>query len=134
MKPWLRIYCLLAGSADGATGLLLLAAPGFVFARLGLGPLPAPPVYASFVGAFVLAVGVSYLYPLALGVAGLAARWRQLFETTAISRLAVALFLAAAIGTGRLGPAWGLVLATDLGLAFFQLYRLRLAAAEAKQR
>lgn len=134
MKSWLPIYCLAAGSADAATGLLLLAAPGFVFARLGLEPLPAPPVYASFVGAFVLAVGLSYLYPLALGAAGLAARWRQLFETTAISRLAVAAFLAFAIPGGGLGAAWGLVLATDLGLAVFQLYRLKLAAAEAKAR
>lgn len=134
MKSWLPIYCLAAGSADAATGLMLLAAPAFVFDRLGLGPLPAPPVYASFVGAFVLAVGLSYLYPLVLGARGLAARWRQLFETTAISRLSVAAFLALALWGGQLGAAWGLVLATDLGLALFQLYRLRMAAPEAPSR
>ncbi len=58
-------------------------------ALLGLEPAP-PPAYASFIGAFVLAVGLAYLYPFLLAAAARAVRFRVVFEITAISRLAVA--------------------------------------------
>lgn len=130
MHPPIRVYCLLAGSADAATGILLLAAPLRVVALLGLEPIPTEPILLSFVGAFVLAVGLAYLYPFALPAGRRAARIRVLLETTAISRLAVAAFLVAAILGGRLGAAWSTVLLTDLGLAVFQLAYLRRAGAE----
>lgn len=120
MKPWLGYYCLLAGACDAATGALLLAAPERVTALLRLEPAP-PPAYASFIGAFVLAVGVAYLYPFLLAAEERAARWRTVFETTAISRLAVASYLATAIGRGTLGASWSAVLLTDLALGVFQL-------------
>lgn len=121
MPRWIHIYCLLAGLCDAATGAALLAAPGWVFAALALGQLPTPAAYASFVGAFVLAVGLAYLYPWLLDGARRASRIRTMLEVTAISRLAVAVFLATALARGMLGPRWGLVLATDLGLGLFQL-------------
>ena len=125
MKSWVRIYCLLAGLCDASTGVLLLAAPLFVVSLLGLEPVPAPPVYLAFVGAFVLAVGLAYLYPFVLSPARREERIRVLFEITAISRLAVASFLTWAIVGRQLGLAWGTVLLTDLLLASFQIYSLR---------
>lgn len=130
MKPWLSYYCILAGVCDASTGALLLGAPDRVTALLRLEPAP-PPAYAAFIGAFVLAVGLSYLYPFLLAAEERAARCRVVFETTAISRLAVASFLAAAIASGALGASWAAVLATDLALGGFQaawLWRTRKAA------
>jgi len=125
LKAWIRIYCLLAGLCDAATGILLLAAPRFVFSLLGLEPLPSPPIYASFVGVFVLAVGLAYLYPWVISAAGRRERIRVVFEVTALSRLAVALFLGFAILDRALGLLWGIVLLTDFSLAGFQLFLLR---------
>lgn len=130
MKAWIPLYCLLAGSCDAATGALLLAAPATVYSLLGLAPLPTPAVYASFVGAFVLAVGLTYLYPFLLAKTERVRRWEVVFETTAISRLAVASFLTVAILAGAMDPLWGLVLFTDLSLALFQLVYLRRLAAQ----
>jgi hypothetical protein len=121
MKTWIRTYCLLAGLCDAATGAALLAAPGWVFAALALGPLPAPAAFASFVGAFVLAVGLAYLYPWLLDAGRRASRIQTVLEVTALSRLSVAAFLAVALARGLLAPWWGVVLATDLGLGLFQL-------------
>lgn len=130
MKAWIPLYCLLAGSCDAATGALLLAAPATVYSLLGLSPLPTPAVYASFVGAFVLAVGLTYLYPFLLAKTERVRRWEVVFETTAISRLAVASFLTVAILAGAMDPLWSLVLFTDLSLALFQLVYLRRLAGQ----
>lgn len=120
MRSWLAIYCLLAGACDASTGILLLAAPRQVSALLHLEPVPLP-VYASFIGVFVLGVGLAYLYPFLLGASGREQRLGVVLETTAISRLGVAIFLGTAMAQGRLGLAWSIVMATDLSLGLFQL-------------
>ena len=56
------VYQLLIGLSDGVTGLLLILAPAFT---LRLMHLEAPAValpYLSFIGAFVLSVGLARLY------------------------------------------------------------------------
>ena len=130
MKSWIPFYCLLAGTCDAATGALLLAAPATVYSLLGLSPLPTPAVYASFVGAFVFAVGLTYLYPFLFAQKERQRRWEVVFESTAISRLAVASFLAVTILAGAMDPLWSLVLFTDLSLALFQIFYLRRLAAQ----
>ena len=112
-------YCLLAGLGDATTGLLLLLAPIRVAALLGIAP--APPFYLSFVGAFVLAVGLSYLYPFALAAPRRPGRLLAALEITAIARLSVASFLAASLAAGSGVRGFVPVLATDLSLAAFQL-------------
>lgn len=126
MSRAMRVYCLLAGLCDATTGLLLIAVPGELAARLGLEPKPAQPDYLAFSGVFVLTVGLSYLYPFALAAVRREARLAAALETTALARFAVAAFLTAAIAAGRFGTGWLPVLATDLSLAIFQtVWRLR---------
>ncbi len=125
MKSWLRIYCLLAGAGDAATGALLLAAPGRVTALLGLEPARRRRLTprSSALSCWRSASPTS-IPSLSMRAAG-ETRLRHVFETTAISRLAVASYLAAAILGGRLGISWAVVLATDLALGAFQVVWLR---------
>lgn len=132
-RGWaLRAWCA-AGAADAATGALLVAAPGRVLALLGTPGTGATALAAGgtavllpwrWVGVFVLAVGVLYLYPFAAGVAR-GARLGTLAEATAIVRALVAAFVVAALAAGELPAGWSLVAATDGGLAAAQLLALR---------
>ncbi|MGC9225228.1 MAG: hypothetical protein ACP5E2_15045 [Terracidiphilus sp.] len=60
-------YQLLTGLSDASTGALLMVAPALTLQLLHLRALPSQLVYLSFVGAFVLPVGMAHLYG-ALGV------------------------------------------------------------------
>lgn len=118
-------WCALAGSLDALTGLLLMVAPAAVLRMLGAGELPEQPVFLRFVGAFVGAVGLSYLYPFALAPTRRAARLRVVLEVTTLERLVVFAFTTSAIAAGTLGARWASVPATDLLLAGAQLWLLR---------
>lgn len=120
---WLHAYCLLAGACDATTGALLVAAPGLTLGWMGIAQRPSEPVYLRFVGVFVAAVGLSYLYPFLTLYRE--ARFRVVLETTALIRLAVAVFVGAAVIARALTPLWLSVCATDLALATFQLTVLR---------
>jgi hypothetical protein len=119
-------YCWLAGFSDALTGLLLVAAPVRTLGWLFIPPPAAEPVYLRYVGVFVAAVGLSYLYPLLLRPG--AARRRRLatvLEVTALQRSAVALFLFAAVAGGALPAPWLGVALFDGALATLQLTVLR---------
>jgi hypothetical protein len=122
---WIVPWCALAGSLDALTGLLLVIAPAAVLRMLGAGELPDQPVFLRFVGAFVGAVGLSYLYPFALAPTRRPARLRVVLEVTALERLVIFAFTTTAIAAGTLGARWASVPATDLGLAVAQLWLLR---------
>jgi hypothetical protein len=104
---YLLAYQLIAGVSDTFTGMLLIAAPIFTIRMMGLSvPYDATP-FLSFIGAFVLAVGLSYLYGALLvrrtnGVPRLEAVWLL----TAIIRSSVAIFVLAAVLNGTLAPGW----------------------------
>lgn len=104
---WLVTYQLIAGLSDASTGALLIAAPLFTLRMMGLVvPSDASP-FLSFIGAFVLAVGLAYLYG-ALLVRGNRAvpRLEAVWLLTAMIRSSVAIFLAAAVVSGSLAPGW----------------------------
>jgi hypothetical protein len=108
MKDTLLLaYQLIAGVSDTSTGVLLIAAPVFTIRMMGLSvPYDATP-FLSLIGAFVLAVGISYLYGALLvrrtsGVPRLEAVWLL----TAIIRSSVAIFVLAAELNGTLAPGW----------------------------
>ena len=108
MKDLLLLtYQLVAGFSDTSTGALLIMAPLFTIRMMGLAvPQDATP-FLSFIGAFVLAVGLSYLYGALLvrrtrGAAHLEAVWLL----TAIIRSSVALFVLGAVINGSLAPGW----------------------------
>ena len=112
----------LAGLMDTVTGLLLVFAPDFTLRLMGL--TPSADVFVSFVGVFVLGVGLSYLL-LPLFAPHAAARWEAQWLVTALIRGLVALFLVAEIAAGRMESAWLAVAATDGVLALVQSVGLR---------
>lgn len=117
-------FALAAGLCDAATGVALVAEPLWTLERMGIEPLPAEPVFLRWIGAFVLAVGVSYLYPFLLAPARRAARLATVFEVTALARGAVALTAGGAILAGDLAAAWAGVPLFDAALAIAQLVLL----------
>lgn len=112
-----------AGGLDLATGLGLVVAPAFVLGLMGAAaPGPEALVYLRWIGAFVAAVGFSYLW--ALGRRDVALL-RHTLELTIWFRLAAGLYSAWAIATGRLPVIWASVPATDFALAAAQGWLLR---------
>lgn len=118
-RRWGRLYCLLAGACDAGTGAALMVAPAFTVGLMGTGPAPAQAVYLRFVGAFVAAVGLAYLYPFLLPPRR--GRWAGVVEVTALVRLVVAAFVGLAVAARALEPAWLTVTVVDAGLAVTQL-------------
>lgn len=111
-----------AGLLDFCTGAGLALAPGPLLGLMGV-PVPGAEalVYLRWLGAFVGAVGGSYLFAL---VAGGAARLRGVLEFTILFRLAAGAFSAVAIARGWLAPAWTSVPVTDFSLAAVQAWLL----------
>jgi hypothetical protein len=108
MKDLLLLgYQLVAGFSDTSTGALLIAAPLFTIRLLGLAvPRDAMP-FLSFIGAFVMAVGLSYLYgALLVRRASGSARLEAVWLLTAIIRSSVAVFVIAAVLSGSLAAGW----------------------------
>lgn len=132
MTRWLKLFCLAAGACDATTGLLLVAAPALTLRLMGISDLPAEPIFLRFVGVFVGAVGLAYLYPFWLDPARRLARLTGVLEITALVRLLVGTFVAASLVLGALALPWVSVALTDLGLATAQLVllgRLRRASS-----
>jgi len=123
-------FALAAGLCDTATGVALLAAPLWTLGRMGIEPLPAEPVFLRWIGAFVLAVGLAYLYPFLFAERRRASRLATVFEVTALARGAVALTAGGAILAGELAPAWAGVPLFDAALAITQLVLLFRGALE----
>lgn len=117
----------LAGALDSITGALLLASPATTLWMMGVNTGPREPALLRFVGAFVFAVGLSYLGALCWPRAG---RVRGVAEVTTLSRLAVGLYVAAAVASGTLPTAWATVAATDLGFAGAQIWLISRGALE----
>jgi hypothetical protein len=123
---YLLAYQLVAGVSDTSTGALLIAAPVFTIRMMGLSvPNDATP-FLSFIGAFVLAVGLSYLYGALLvrrasGMPRLEAVWLL----TAIIRSSVAIFVLAAVLNGTLAPGWLTIAIFDSICVLIQAHGLR---------
>jgi hypothetical protein len=118
---WLLSYQCLAGLSDTATGWLLLLAPQWTLNLMGVRNLPQPIEFASFVGVFVLGVGLTYLYAMRIPLnAANAPRWQTAWVVTALIRTLVAAFLLAEILHGRMERAWFTVALADGALALIQ--------------
>lgn len=118
--------CLLAGGGDAVTGVLLLTLPLLVLRCLGvtvpvdLSSSAAPGggfdvALLRFIGAFVLAVGTSTLYPFLLPQP--LRRLRVTAEVAILARLLISAFLLIAVWRGELAPAWLTVATVDFGWA-----------------
>jgi hypothetical protein len=121
IKHFLPAYQLLAGSCDTATGVFLVFAPAWTLALMGVTHSSFAPAATSFVGTFVLSVGLAYLYALRLPMnPANAPRWQTVWLLTALTRTLVAAFLLWQIAARQMESAWLMVAFTDGALAAVQ--------------
>ncbi len=126
-------YQWLTGLSDTGTGVLLYFAPMFTLRLMGVhAPQDATP-YVSYIGAFVISVGLACLYGVRL-IACRASREKLevVWLLTTFSRSAVAIYLTKSILAGELEPAWITVALFDAACAVIQgvgLHRRWLANA-----
>ena len=117
-----QTFALFAGAMDAATGAGLVALPGLTLSAMGVAtPGAEALVFLRWVGAFVGAVGASYLIALARGGAQ---RLRSVFEFTVWFRGAAGGYCAAAVLAGALEPRWFTVSLTDGALVVAQIWLL----------
>ena len=113
-------YQLLAGTCDTVTGLLLIVSPGWTLSLMGVIQNYSSALI-SFVGTFVLAVGLFYFYPLRFPtIARNAQRWQTVWVLTALIRSLVAAFLLLEISAQRMELAWITVAISDGALGAIQ--------------
>jgi hypothetical protein len=117
---WMRMWSVAVGSMDALTGVLLVVSPAMGLGLLGIDP-PGEEglVFLSWIGVFVMAVGMSY---------GLALRdWMSaavVWKFTGLVRLMVAAFLGVKVGMGALAAGWLVVAVSDGLVAVVQLAAL----------
>ncbi|WP_221031395.1 hypothetical protein [Actomonas aquatica] len=122
-----RVLAVLAGAMDFGTGLGMVFLPSFTL-KLMMVPVPEGDglLYARFVGAFVGAVGFSYLWALLSGVGAERGRaLRAVLRFTIPFRVAAGSFCLAAVIGGALAPMWLSVTLADYGLVALQTWLLR---------
>lgn len=119
-------YQLVAGVSDTSTGALLIAAPIQALGLIGLHAPEDSAPFLSFIGAFVLAVGLSYVYgALLVGRAGSRSRLETVWLLTAIMRSSVAVFVLTQVLAGSLQGGWLIIAGFDGACVFVQAVGLR---------
>ena len=117
----LKAWSIAVGGMDAVTGLLLIILPETVLRLLGItAPVAEALVFVSWIGVFVMAVGLSY--GLALGRRG---RGEAVWMFTALVRTMVAVFLVSRILDGSLAKEWIIVALADAAVAVAQGFILR---------
>lgn len=114
-------YQLLTGLSDTGTGAMLMIAPAFTLNMLRLPALAADLVYVSFIGAFVLSVGLSNLYGAYVVYDRSNRRdLEMVWLLTAFTRSSVTIFVMAQVLTGDLASGWLMVAIFDGLCVLFQ--------------
>lgn len=100
-------YQWLTGLSDAGTGVLLCIAPAFTLRLMGVrAPGDAMP-FVSYIGAFVLSVGLACLYGAFLLIrSGSPQRLEMIWLLTAFSRGAVSIFIVKEVLVGELEFPW----------------------------
>ena len=115
---FLKYWSLTVGAMDAVTGLALIIAPAAVLELLQVQPFsPDALVFVSWIGVFVLAVGLSY----GLALLPRRSRGETVWAFTALVRSLVAVFLTAQILDQSLPMAWAAVGLTDFLVAMVQI-------------
>jgi len=119
---FLRFWSIAVGAMDALTGLLLIFVPVGVLGLLGIRPPSAEArVFVSWIGVFVMSVGLSY------GLVFLKRRHGEaVWAFTSLVRMAVAVFLTSRVLGESMEPGWLLVAASDAAVALVQIVILRL--------
>jgi hypothetical protein len=126
-RRWLILYQYVAGLCDTGTGLLLIVAPAWTLRLMGLSVIPQPIVFVSYIGVFVLSVGLTYLWAAALWPLTSHAHigWSTQWKITALVRTLVAVFVVWQIALSALESRWISVALSDGAFAAFQWIGLR---------
>ena len=125
-RPILIGYQLLTGFSDASTGVLLLAAPGLALRLMYLSVPSDALIYISFVGAFVLSVGLACLYGGLLAYRRSSrAKLEIVWLLTAFTRASVATFVIGQVLASTLEAGWITVAAADGACVLFQGIGLR---------
>jgi len=126
LRHWLTLYQNAAGICDTSTGLLLVLFPAFTFRLMGLAMIPQPLSFASYIGVFVLCVGLTYLWTVAkwpLNEYSLPV-WLTQWKITALFRAMVAMFLVWQLAVHAIEARWITVALADGIFATIQIIGL----------
>jgi len=125
-RPILIAYQTLIGISDTLTGALLIVAPEFTLRLMGLHAPSDALAYLSFIGAFVLSVGLACLYgALVMVRRGSPCTLQTVWLLTAFTRASVAIFVVAQITMQSLEPGWLTVALSDGACVVIQAIGLR---------
>src|SRR5450631_3652986 len=114
-------YQMLTGLSDTSTGVLLILAPAWTLHLMRLQQIPNTLPFLSFIGAFVLSVGIACLYGAALTRrASSLPKLEVVWLLTAITRTMVAVVVGSKTLSGALEAGWTVVAVTDGALALLQ--------------
>ena len=118
----LLVYQSLTGLSDSSTGVLLIVAPATTLHIMRLHASQDALPYLSYVGVFVLSVGIACLYGGGLLATRpvLVQKLEAVWLLTAITRGLVAIFVVAKIVSGSLESGWITVALTDGAFALLQ--------------
>jgi hypothetical protein len=122
----LLVYQLLIAFSDASTGALLMIAPAFTLQLMGLSAPSDSLIYISFIGAFVLSVGLACFYGAFLVYRrGRRTELEIVWVLTAVTRASVAIFVTAQLLTNTLDTGWLTVAAADGTCVLIQAIGLR---------
>jgi len=115
MKRYLLLaYHAMTGFSDTVTGILLMIAPELTLRLMHLHASHEALPFLSFIGAFVLSVGLACIYGARLvACGGCAKRLETVWLLTGITRGIVAVFVAANVFAGSLESGWMSVAVCD---------------------
>jgi hypothetical protein len=124
-RSLLLAYQLLTGLSDSSTGLLLIFAPLLTLRLMGLQAASETVPFLSYIGAFVLSVGIACLYGGLLVLRNSpVAKLETVWMLTGITRSMVALYVGITIVEGAMARGWSTVALTDGAIAVFQFVGL----------
>lgn len=124
-RSLLLAYQLLTGLSDTSTGILLVFAPELTIRLMKLHVAAQALPFLSYIGVFVLSVGIACLYGgLLVREADVQERLEVVWLLTAITRGLVAIFIVVQVAAGALEPGWSTVAVTDGAFALLQFIGL----------
>ncbi len=119
-------YQLLIGLSDTMTGALLIVAPAFTLRLMRLHASADALPFLSFIGAFVLSVGLACFYGALVTIRrGTPSKVEVVWLLTAITRASVAIFVGEQILTHELEAGWLSVTVSDGACVLIQANGLR---------
>jgi vacuolar-type H+-ATPase subunit I/STV1 len=114
-------YQLLTGLSDTSTGFLLIFFPYLTLSLMKVHVVPNTALFLSYIGVFILSVGLACLYGAALTPPpALLQKLEVVWLLTAITRGLVAAFIVWKILSGLLEPGWAAVAISDGAFALLQ--------------